>query len=142
MNVANVIDRHLPKDPQAQFSHGKILSLLIAARLYSPVALCNVAAWAEQSGADILWGMPIEKMNDDRFGRSLDAFFTQRHSILASVALHVAQQFHVNCTTIRLTSCFTASMSPANLVESLGTVRARSARMPIFPRRISPRAAA
>ena len=96
MNVANVIDRHLPKDPQAQFSHGMILSLLIAARLYSPVALCNVAAWAEQSGADILWGMPIEKMNDDRFGRSLDAFFTQRHSILASVALHVAQQFHVN----------------------------------------------
>jgi transposase len=95
MQVASIINRHLPADPQAEYDHGSILTLLMAARLYSPVALVNVPGWAAESGADILWDIPVEKLNDDRLGRSLDAFFTQRHSILASVALHVSDQFAI-----------------------------------------------
>lgn len=95
MNVASIINQHLPADPQAEFDHGAILTLLIAARLYHPIALMNVATWASESGAEILWGIPPEKLNDDRLGKSLDAFFTQRHSILASLALHVAHAFKV-----------------------------------------------
>jgi len=89
MEVAAIIDRHLPPDPQREFSHGQVLSLLLAARLSSPTALVNVPAWAQQSGADILWNIPADKLNDDRLGRALDAFFTQRHSILAAVAEQV-----------------------------------------------------
>jgi hypothetical protein len=44
---------------------------------------------------DFLWNIPAEKLNDDRLGRALDAFYYQRHSILASIALHVAQVFDV-----------------------------------------------
>jgi len=95
MNVAGIINRHLPSDTQAEFEHGSVLSLLIAARLYSPVALINVAGWAGESGADILWDIPVEKITDDRLGKSLDAFFTQRHSILASLALHVSHEFSI-----------------------------------------------
>jgi len=95
INLAEIINQHLPVDSQAEFDHGTVLSLLTAARLYSPVALSNVAEWAETSGADILWDVPAEKLNDDRLGRSLDAFFTQRHSILASLALHVAATFDI-----------------------------------------------
>jgi transposase len=100
MNVAGIINRHLPADPQAEFDHGTVLSLLIAARLYSPVALVNVADWASESGADILWDIPVEKITDDRLGKSLDAFFTQRHSILASIALHVAREFSVSLSEL------------------------------------------
>ena len=32
MNVASIINQHLPADPQAEFDHGTVLSLLIAAR--------------------------------------------------------------------------------------------------------------
>lgn len=96
MKVAQIINQHLPADPQAEFDHGTVLSLLIAARLYSPVALVNVQRWAADSGADLLWSMPVEKINDDRLGRALDAFFTQRHSILATLALHVAREFGVS----------------------------------------------
>jgi hypothetical protein len=39
--------------------------------------------------------IPVEKLNDDRLGRSVGAFFRQRHSILASLALHVSQEFGV-----------------------------------------------
>jgi len=95
MKVAQIINQHLPTDPQAEYGHGMVLSLLVAARLYSPVALVNVAQWAAESGADVLWDIPVEKINDDRLGRSLDALFTQRHSILASLALHVADEFDV-----------------------------------------------
>jgi transposase len=95
MNVTEIIDRHLPADPQAEFCYGNVLSLLIAARLFNPVALSNVAKWAGESGADLLWGLPVEKINDDRLGRALDAFFTQRHSILATIALHVSREFKV-----------------------------------------------
>lgn len=95
MDLERIIDRHLPRDPQAEFPYGKVLSLLIAARLFDPVALSNVAEWASGSGADILWDMPLEKIHDDRLGRALDAFFTQRHSILATIALHVSREFKV-----------------------------------------------
>jgi hypothetical protein len=89
LQVADIIDRHLPPDPQLEFSHGQVLSLLLAARLASPTALVNIPAWAEKSAADILWNIPAAKLNDDRLGRALDAFFTQRHSILACVAEQV-----------------------------------------------------
>lgn len=95
MKVADIINRHLPPDPQLEFTHGDVLSLLAAARFYEPCALQNVAEWANESGADLLWDIPVEKLNDDRLGRALDAFFTQRHSILAELALHVAKEFDV-----------------------------------------------
>jgi transposase len=86
LDVAGIIDQHLPPDPQLEFSHGRVLSLLLAARLCQPTALVNVPTWAEGTGADLLWDIPAESLNDDRLGRALDAFFTQRHSILAAVA--------------------------------------------------------
>jgi len=96
MDVAAIIDRHLPADPQAEFPWGSVLSLLVAARLSHPVALMNVADWAHHAGADLLWNIPAEKLNDDRLGRALDHFYNQRHSILASIALHVSQTFNVS----------------------------------------------
>ena len=91
LDIAPIIDQYLPPDPQLAFSHGRILSLLLAARLCQPTALVNVPAWAERTGADLLWDIPADSLNDDRLGRSLDAFFTQRHSILTAVA---AQAIH------------------------------------------------
>jgi hypothetical protein len=94
LDIGPIIDRHLPPDPQLAFSHGRVLGLLLAARLCQPTALVNVPAWAERTGADLLWDIPADCLNDDRLGRALDAFFTQRHSILASVAvqaIHLAE---------------------------------------------------
>jgi transposase len=92
LDIASIIDQHLPPDPQLAYSHGRILSLFLAARLCQPTALINVPAWAERTGADLLWDIPAESLNDDRLGRALDAFFTQRHSIQTAVA---AQAIHL-----------------------------------------------
>lgn len=95
MDVAAIIDHHLPPDPQLEFSHGQVLRMLLGARLSQPLALVNIAGWAEESGAEYLWSIPADKLNDDRLGRALDAFFRQRHSILASVAAHVIHTFRL-----------------------------------------------
>jgi uncharacterized protein DUF4277/DDE family transposase len=95
MDLAAIFDRHLPADPQAEFTYGPLLSLLVAARLDNPVALVNVADWAEKAGAELVWNIPPDKLTDDRLGRALDAFYYQRHSIRASLALHVAQTFDI-----------------------------------------------
>lgn len=87
LELARIIDRHLPADPQLEYSHGEVLSLLLAARLAQPTALVNVAQWAEKSGAELLWNIPADKLNDDRLGRALDAFFEQRHTIQAAATV-------------------------------------------------------
>lgn len=122
MNVAGIIDQHLPADRQAEFGYGAILSALIAARMYSPMALVNVGAWAADSGAELLWNIPAEKLTDDRLGKALDAFFKQRHSILASFALHVSQELevplaeiHYDPTHILFHGAYEGSQPRANL---------------------------
>ena len=86
--LAEIIDRHLPADPQLEYSYGAVLTLLLAARLSKPTALVNVSDWARRSGAELLWNIPADKLNDDRLGRALDGFFEQRHSIQASATMH------------------------------------------------------
>jgi transposase len=91
LDLAKIINRHVPPDQQLEYSHGDVLSLLLAARLAKPTALVNVAEWAQKTGAELLWNIPADKLNDDRLGRSLDAFFEQRHAIQASATMHALQ---------------------------------------------------
>jgi len=128
MKFAEIVNQHIPADDQAEFDHGTVLSLLAAARLYNPVALAGVAEWAGESGADILWNMPVEKINYDRLGRSLDAFFEQRHSILGTVAIQVAREFkvplhdvHYDPTHILFTGAYETAVKRDPVVSDSGT---------------------
>ena len=95
MNICQIVDQHLPAKARLEVSYGKTIEMLIAARMYSPTALDGIADWAQESGADLIYDVPLEKFNDDRFGRALDKFFTQRHSILASISLHVCERYDI-----------------------------------------------
>ena len=108
LNIANIIDRHIPTDPQAGYSHGTVLSVLLAARLHHPTALINVAVWAAKHGVEYLCNIPADKLNDDRLARALDAFFEHRHSILAEVTCEV-----LRLTNLTLERCH---FDPTHLV--------------------------
>ena len=95
LNVAEIVDAHCPADPQAEFSHGHILQAMIACRLYNPVALYRVEDWARQDGAEHFLGIPADKLNDDRLGRTLDAVWAHRDSIMAQIACHTACEFEL-----------------------------------------------
>ena len=96
MDVQGIIDRLVPPDPQLEYSHGSVLRVLLAARLCNPMALINVGNWANHAGLDLFWNVPADKLNDDRLGRALDAFFKQRHAIQARVAAHVISTFRLD----------------------------------------------
>jgi transposase len=87
LDVAAIIDRHIPTD--AEFAHGTVLAVLLAARLHCPTALVNIAQWAKEHGVEYLWNIPADKLNDDRLARALDAFFDKRHAILADITHEV-----------------------------------------------------
>jgi transposase len=93
--VAGIIDRHLQPDIRCKASPGKVLALLIAARLHKPTPISRIGEWAEDTGADIMFDVDADTLNDDRIGRALDALFEHRHSILGSIAVHVAQEFGI-----------------------------------------------
>ena len=129
MNVAEIIDRHLPDDPQREYSHGRVLQLLLAARLQQPTALMNVSQWALESGVEHLADIPADKLNDDRLGRALDALFKERHAVLADIAIHVLREFnlpsnrlHYDPTHLLFTGRFEhAKPIPADLPAPPGT---------------------
>src|SRR5262249_42422356 len=68
--LACILHRPLPPAPHPPFSHGRVLSLLLAARLCQPTALVNIPSWAQATGADLLWDIPAQSLNDDRLGRA------------------------------------------------------------------------
>ena len=70
MNVKKIFNKHLPSGTQLDFDYGTFLELLIAARLFGPTPLSRVTEWAEESGADLAFCVPSEKLNDDRLGRA------------------------------------------------------------------------
>jgi hypothetical protein len=120
LDIEAIIDRHLPPDPQLDYSHGQVLRLLLMARLCQPTALVNVAGWAQKTGADIFANIPADKLNDDRLGRALDAFFDQRHSIFASVTAQALQltgvqlkDLHFDPTSLVLTGAYEGSQPRA-----------------------------
>lgn len=126
LGLEAILERHLPPDPQQEFSHAQVLRLLLLARLCQPTALVNVADWAEQSGADIFGNLPADKLNDDRLGRALDAFFDHRHSVLASVTAQAIQltglpldRLHFDPTSLILSGVFDSAQPRPELPDPL-----------------------
>ena len=95
LNVAEIVNAHCPADPQAEFAYGDVVEAMVACRLYNPVALYRVEDWAREEGAEHFLGIPAEKLNDDRLGRTLEAIFPHRYSIMAHIAFRAACEFGV-----------------------------------------------
>ena len=101
MQVASIIDKHLPADPQAEFPLGRVLTLLIAWRGFTVRWGDQRAGVGRANGSRHSVGHPAGENERRPIGTGpLDSFFTQRHSILAHVALHVSREFGVPLTEL------------------------------------------
>jgi hypothetical protein len=124
LDLQGILDRLLPHDPQREYTHGQTLKALVAARLCEPTALVNVAAWAEKAGYEFLGGVPADKLNDDRLGRALDAFFQVRHSAQAAVTVQALEctdlslaRLHFDPTVVTLTGTYESSRPRPELLR-------------------------
>jgi len=87
LQVRQIINRHVPT--AAQVDHGTVALVLILNRLSAPRPLYQVADWLAQTVLVYTLGIPAEKFNDDRLGRTLEAIAPHAEAIWQDV-VHVA----------------------------------------------------
>lgn len=76
LQVRAIINRHGPT--AAEIDHGSVVLVLVLNRLMAPRPLYKIADWLGQTVLVHQLGVPAEKFNDDRLGRTLDAL-SQHH---------------------------------------------------------------
>jgi transposase len=71
LDVRRIINRHCPT--AADVDHGTVAVVLILNRMVAPRPLYRIADWIARTVLVYALGVPAEKFNDDRLGRTLDA---------------------------------------------------------------------
>jgi len=71
LQVREIINRHCAT--AAEVDHGTVAMVMILNRLTAPRPLYRVADWLARTVLVYQLGVPAEKFNDDRLGRTLDA---------------------------------------------------------------------
>jgi transposase len=83
LQVREIINRHCPT--AAEVDHGTVATVLILNRLVAPRPLYQVADWLVRTVLVYTLGVPAEKFNDDRLGRTLDAINEHKRDIWQDV---------------------------------------------------------
>lgn len=83
LQVRQIINRHVPT--AAQVDHGSVALVIILNRLSAPRPLYQVADWLAQTVLVYALGIPAEKFNDDRLGRTLEAIAPHAEAIWRDV---------------------------------------------------------
>jgi len=83
LQVRAIINRHCPT--AAEVDHGTVATVLILNRLVAPRPLYRVADWLARTVLVYQLGVPAEKFNDDRLGRTLDAISQHTRDIWQDV---------------------------------------------------------
>lgn len=100
LGVSEIIDALVPNDA-GEFSHGPAAEVVIASRLQGvPLPIYEIADWASETAVPILFGIPAEKLNDDRLGAMLDAVRPHREAIWARVLSRAVTRFGVDLSTL------------------------------------------
>ena len=73
LEVEKIINRH--SSTKGEVEHGTVAVVMILNRLMLPLPLYRIADWVGQTSLVATLGIPAEKFNDDRLGRTLDALY-------------------------------------------------------------------
>jgi hypothetical protein len=92
MDVGEISDRHCPLAAHAERSWGQVAERLVANRLRAPTPLSKVAQWASEAGVEDVFGMPAERLNDDRLGRVVESLGQQAVVLNGELARPSAQE--------------------------------------------------
>jgi transposase len=79
LQVRQIVNRHCPT--AAEIDHGSVVLVLALNRLMAPRPLYKIADWLAQTVLVHQLGLPPEKFNDDRLGRTLDRISQHRAAI-------------------------------------------------------------
>jgi len=94
LQVRPIINRYCPT--AAEVDHGAVAVVLILNRLTVPRGLYRVADWMAQTVLVHTLGIPTEKFNDDRLGRSLDAIAQHQRAIWLDIVHQALLRFDID----------------------------------------------
>jgi len=98
LQVREIINRHCPT--AAEVDHGAVAMVLILNRLMAPQPLYQVADWLARTVLVYRLGVPAEKFNDDRLGRTLDAISQHKRDIWQDIVHRAFVQAGIDLTLI------------------------------------------
>jgi len=94
LQVRDIINRHCPT--AAEVDHGTVAVVLILNRLVAPRPLYRVADWLARTVLVYQPGVPAQKFNDDRLGRTLDAISQHSRAIWQAIVHRALVQGNVD----------------------------------------------
>jgi len=77
---------------KAEIDLGRVVEVLVLNRLLSPQPLYQVGEWAEQTVIPQMFGLQVEQLYDQRFGRALDELHPVLGEAWAEIAARAVQQ--------------------------------------------------
>lgn len=102
LGLRAIVERALPEHGRSQLSTAEVVSALIANRLCAPAPLYDVSGWASSSALQEVLGIPAMLLNDDRLGRSLEAFARKAEAIRGAAALAAIERFGIDAGRLHL----------------------------------------
>jgi transposase len=102
LGLIEIIDRFCPVAEQADMGHGTVAEMVVQCRLTEPLALYDMADWAERYGMAALYDVleRAEQLNDDRIGRMLDTIYDKRAVIWGEVIGRAARVYELDLSRL------------------------------------------
>ena len=100
LGVIEAINGLVPNET-AEYDFGEVAGAVIASRLQGiPLPIYAIAGWAAETAVPAVFGLPAEKLNDDRIGEMLDAVRPHRVAIWGRVMSRAVQRFGIELKTL------------------------------------------
>jgi hypothetical protein len=98
LQVRQAINRRVPT--QARVDHGTVALVLVLNRLSAPRPLYQVADWLARTVLVYAMGIPAEKFNDDRLGRTLEALAPHARDIWLDITQEAMLRFGIDLSIL------------------------------------------
>ncbi|WP_328686189.1 IS1634 family transposase [Streptomyces sp. NBC_00343] len=80
----------------AHLTHGQVIEVLVANRLFASAPLVRVGDWAREWAVEEVFGIEADLLNDDRIGRALDAVAPELEHIVGTVGANAIVGFGID----------------------------------------------
>jgi transposase len=119
LDVIGIINALVP-NPTGEYGYGDVAGVVIASRLQrEPLPIYEIEEWAAEGAVPVVFGIPADKLNDDRIGEMLDAVRPHRVEIWSRVINQAVRRYgvelkelHADPTKIAFEGSYEAGETP------------------------------
>jgi len=100
LQIQTTIERECPSRSNAHLTHAQVALTILANRLTQPKAMYHLLAWARKWAVRETFGLDVERLNDDRIGRCLDALAEKIDPIQGAVTVSALREFDLDLSQL------------------------------------------